>query len=81
MGTTRLGWCLTGHHDQCWEWTESGDHCGCPCHIKEDDMTKTGVPYARWIEPDLNECQCPECGLTFTTTQSYAQHYVDAHTA
>ena len=31
VGTRKLGWCLTGHHEDCW-YTVSDLKCECDCH-------------------------------------------------
>lgn len=31
-GTTKFGWCLTGHHKSCIMKTVEGKECGCKCH-------------------------------------------------
>lgn len=30
-GTSKLGWCITGHHVECWK-SVGKLVCGCDCH-------------------------------------------------
>jgi hypothetical protein len=34
-----FGWCITGHHDECWI-TTADQSCDCECH--EGQETKNG---------------------------------------
>ena len=36
-GLIMLGWCLTDHHDQCWQMIPAYT-CACACHGVSQDM-------------------------------------------